>query len=300
MQTAIYEKMKAGGLLPSPTGTALRILALTTSEDTAIEQVTAVIEADPDLASQLLEFVRSPVFAPSTEVTSVTQAVAFLGLGSVKGFALGLSLISAHKKGDCGSFDYEAFWSESAARAVTCRHVAAKLDNLLVDAAFICGLFCQIGRLAFATVYPKSYAAALDRVAPGDAAKLKEMEWLMFRIDRNELGARMMTDWHLPTMLCDAVRHQDSPGKLDPDSDAAQLARVLHFGHSVSALLTGSRVRSESLTALTLEANRLGISPAVVAAVFDSISDEWRSIGTMLAVATRRVPALAELYSLAR
>jgi hypothetical protein len=46
-----------------------------------------------------------------------------------------------------------------------------------------------------------------------------------------------------------------------------------------------------------VKANKLGIGPGVYHEVFDSISQEWREVGAIFSVPTRRVPPLAEMYS---
>ena len=299
MASAVFEKIKSTSTLPAPTGTALRILELVNSPETTLDQITGVIETDASLSSRLLKLVNSPLAGLTRKTGSIGQAVALLGLETVKGVSLGFSLIAAHRQGECAGFDYEGFWAESAARATAARHAAGTTKRIAADEAFTCGLLCQLGRLAFATAYPKSYTVALEHVAAGDAPSLCEAEREMFQIDHNDLAAEMMADWQLPTSFCDAVRCQETPRDAASETHEAALTGILRFSASASVLLTRHRVRRAALTALTRDASGIGIGADVVAAAFDAISEEWRSTGAILAIPTRRVPALAELYPLA-
>lgn len=295
MASQAYQKIKSAGRLPTPLSTALRLLELADQEDSTLDEFAAVVEKDPNLASRLIQLVNSPLVARSRQIASIRQAITLLGLVSVKTVAVGFSLVDRNRKGACAAFDYEAFWSESVARAATARHVAGRLKSFLPDEAFTCGLLCQIGRLALATVYPQSYAAVLEEVKIS-GRQLCEVERDVLDIDHNELAAEMMSDWGLPASFCNAVRRQDETGPADrsvePQTDP--LAGLLRLGGLVSLLLVKAPVSFEFAT-LTQAANLAGVQPLVLPEVFDGIRGEWQDLGTIFKVKTRESAPLIEL-----
>lgn len=289
-----YEEIKRAGTLPSPTGTAVRILEIANRMDAGAAALAEVVESDPSTAARLLQLVNSPLAGQSRRVASVSRAVAFLGFETVKSVAIGFSLISQYRGGSCEAFDYEGFWLESVARAATARHVTNRLGNFAPDEAFTCGLLCQIGRLAFATVYSESYAAILSD-ADEDTLQL---ERTVYDIDHNELAAEMMSEWGVAEVFCEAVGLQDNLEAATPESStrSLQLARTLRFGAPVSDVLVQGSADRKSLDDLMRKGRAIGIRPEAVESMFDSIREEWRSAADIFSLPARQVDSFAELY----
>ncbi len=299
MNNSAYAIIKASGSLPSPVGIALEILRLTGDEQTTAHEIAGVIKKDPAMASRVLKFVNSPLTGLPVKIASISEAVTLLGLNTVKSIAVGFSLVGEHRRGPCRAFDYDAFWSESLARATAARRIAHQLQTFAPDEAFTGGLLGQIGRLAFATVYPDSYTEVLQTAASDDPAVLLSIERRMFNIDHNDLAAEMMTDWNLPYEVCAATRFQDAPNQRDLDLGSPQhlLARIFHLAGMVALTLTLPATKRESLRATNNHANRLGIRPDLFPSIFDSITNDWPAMGLELGIATRNVLPWGELRS---
>lgn len=298
MKSDAYQLIRATERLPSPKGVALEILRLTEDKNTTVEALGAVIEADPALSSKLLKIVNSPLAGLGRKVASLSRATVLLGFRTVASLALGLSLVSNNRQTSCEGFDYDSFWSESLARAVVARHMARLVKDLSPDEAFTCGLLCQIGRLAFASAYPERYSQALKLVGQ-DRSELSEFENELFGLTHADLGAEMMTDWHLPDLFVQGVRSQNAPDAsgLEAGSPAHKLARLLHMGGSISEVLMSPTVDPEKLSAITNEAFQMGIRPDTLQEAFDLIRKEWADAGKIFSIPTRDVPTLAEIYS---
>ena len=302
MASKAYQTAMATNALPSPSSVVLEIMRLARDNQATLSDVATVVETDPALASRLLKYANSPLAGVSRRIASVSQAVALLGLEVVKGLALGASLISRGRKVPCARFDYEAFRSESVARAVVVRHFAHRLNNCPADVAFTIGLLCQIGRLAFATAFSEAYGHTLSLVAADASRQLTQTEREVFDVDHNDLAAEMMTDWHLPTIFSEAVRSQDSPDEhnLYPATDLGQLVQLLNMSGALSLILTRPSIRRETMTTVINRANRLDVRPDDLGPIFDSIGEEWCALGAILDVETRKVPPLAELLAQAQ
>lgn len=299
MTRQTYETIRQTCTLPSVGDVAREILRVANDESATIAQVAAVVENDPATAARLLKLVNSPLAGISRKIASVPQAVGLLGLETVKSTAVAFSLVTNSKQGACTAFDYETFWSESIAAAVTARHLAHRLKHIAADEAFTCGLFCQIGRLAFATAYPERYAELLGQVDEDDPSNLSRSELESFGIDHNQFAAEMMADWSLPAIFCNAVRRMDLTDNDDLDGgdrDVA-IARTLHLAVAISHIFVPLVTQRKALASVTNEANRLGIGPLVFAEVFDAVAQEWHFIGSIFEVRTRNVPPLAEIYT---
>ncbi len=299
MPTAVYETIKASQNLPSPTGVGLEIVRLAHDESSTFEDMARVVEKDPAISSRLLKLVNCPYAGLPRQIGSVERAVALLGTRTITGLALGFSLVSNHRQGLCRGFDYEEFWSESLARAVAAKHVAHLSGTFAPDEAFTCGLLSQIGRLAFATAFPDAYIGAIKDVREGDHQALAEVERTVFGIDHNDLAAEMMGEWHLPDIFRAAVRAQAAPEALAEEVHrrAQGFAHILHLTSHITEILLRDTVSDGTLSALSKEAEDLGIGPKLDHGAIDTIGQEWRDTGVVFSVRTREVPPAAEIYA---
>jgi HD-like signal output (HDOD) protein len=299
MASSVYEQIKASRPLPSPTGVALQILELARDDESSMQDIAAVVESDPATASRLLQVVNSSAYGVPRQIASVRRAVVLLGIKAVTGLALGFSLITGNRRGACPEFDYELFWSDSLGRAVAGGYLARRIEGLVPDEVFTCGLLSQIGRLALATAFPKDYAVVLREVGAGGREALAERERAAYGIDHNLLSAEMMRGWRIPDMFCQAVSFQERPGRIDEGADPAVrlLARLLHLSGSMAWVLTRTSIYRDTLSALVHEAAAMHFDPSVCHEVFDAISEKWREAGFIFSVRTRAVPALAVIYA---
>ena len=298
MKNAAYEKIKSTGNLPSPSGVALKLLRLVEDEKTTINKITVTVSSDPVMVSRLLKLVNSPLYGSSRTIASLSMAVKLLGMHTVKNLALGISLLSSHRRGLSKKFDFERFWSESVARAASARNLADHFGCCAADEAFTIALLSKIGQLALATTYPRVYDGLLEQVGASLGPTLLEAERRAFNIDHNNLTAEMMADWRLADVFCESVCTQDAINGRESqgDSRAAKIARLLHLAGAMAGVMVGPKVYREDLAALLKTGGTLGMNADLLTAAFDATKEEWRNLGAVLSVQTREAPSLLEAH----
>ncbi len=298
MANARYTELRASGKLPSPDGTALELIRLADDPGATIEAITAVIEADPATAARVLEYVNSSFAGLWRRVSSVQTAVTLVGMVVVQSIALSVQFMTRATR-DCKGFDDGFFWSDSLARAVACRHLCGQGQAVSSDQAFTCALLSQIGRLAFAAAYPQTYGEMLREVDPADPEALTALEREVFEIDHDALAALLMADWHLPEGFREAVRNQSSPLSRDLDQRYPNLtlATMLNLSATVAPLLTTTGVSRGCVRRFLGEFGRVGLSPERVEPLFETIATDWRQMGSVFSVRTRKPLTIGELYA---
>lgn len=297
MSNAAFQRIRETGALPSPTGVALRLMQLVADERTTLAQVAATVQADPAMTSRLLKLVNSPLAGMSRTVASVSTAVTLLGFQTVRSLALGHSLISSHRTGRCGAFDYDKFWSRSLARAVSARELAAELGGAAPDEAFTVALLSEIGQLALATVFSDAYAELLSSSHHDPSVSLCSLERRQFGLDHHELAALMMADWRLPELFCEAVRIQNvagGPAEGNP-SRTRDIARILRVADASAELLVNPEPYQDDLSDLLATAQECGVGPKVISTVYESACRVWREAGTIFSVPTGEAVSLPDL-----
>ncbi|HAK95787.1 MAG TPA: diguanylate cyclase response regulator [Planctomycetes bacterium] len=285
------DELKATGRLPSPTGVALAVLRLTQDPNTTVEQLSQVLKCDPALSGRILKYANTAGTCAGRPAASVTEAAIRIGVYRGSQIALGFSLLSSYRNSPCRKFDYDGFWSQSLATAVSAQMLSSAIKSANADEAFSFGLLCQIGRLALATIHPDRYTEVLAAAGASQEEQLCRLEREEFALDHNDLTAAMLEDWGLPAVFVEAARCQEDPAGsgLDPVSRDSRLATLLHVARHMSAVCRAEdALRPPLLSALDAHAGEAGLDPAGLAEMLGTAAGEWRRLGRLLGVPTTK------------
>ena len=221
-----------------------------------------------------------------------------LGVRVVRQLSLGLSVLSNTKDGPCKSFDYPNFWSRSLATALATRTLSARDHLFPPEEAFVCGLLCQVGKLALASSYPEHYAEILANAREQAPQTLVQLERESLCTDHNELTAALLEDWGLPQVHIDAVLHfeKEDEGELQLDTRTHILSQYLRIATQMSNMFTASnKVSAKLLPKLIEVAEHQKINRNKLDKLFNEIVEQWREWGPILEVPTKEVPAFIDL-----
>lgn len=200
--------------LPPFPAVAMRVVQMLSREDMSLKELSAEIQSDPALSSELLTLANSPLFAFRTEIRTVLQASALLGAQRVKALALTVGMRTYLMQ----SFQIPALlacWRHSLACALLAEELAVA-SMMEKDFAYLAGLLHDIGRLALGMIKPIEYANLLASAGKGALAVL-EGERALFDIDHCQAGRWLTESWKLPNAFAEiAAHHHDKPrGKFD-------------------------------------------------------------------------------------
>lgn len=70
-----FIELKATGSLPSPTGTAMKLIELCQQNDVALPEIIHTLQSDPGLVGRVLKMANSPVYGRMRPVVSLSQDV---------------------------------------------------------------------------------------------------------------------------------------------------------------------------------------------------------------------------------
>lgn len=194
-------------LLPPFPAIAHRILALASQDEVGVHEIAALIKLDPSFSAELLRFANSALFCVRRQVTSLTQAVALLGMDRVRSMATFVALNSMV----CRSVRAAALrkvWVHSVVTAIIAQE-AARLAHLDSEVAYTTGLLHNLGTLGLMSAYPDEYSRMLE-VSNDFGFDLLQTERDLFEIDHCAAGAYLAQDWHFPDQLAAAIAtHHD-------------------------------------------------------------------------------------------
>lgn len=236
--------------LPTLPVIALRLLALTGDAESNVHDVVGLVSADQSLTGKILSLVSSAAAGGKIGggVTNLHQAVVMLGFETLRNLVLSIKVFevfqdpaedegAASTNGAPRPFNRSEFWKHSLAVATFAELLAPRCKpRLNPQDAFVCGLLHDIGKVAFDTAMPKSFARVVEAatMARGDLA---DVERRVIGLDHALAGKRIAEAWNLPQLLTETIWLHGAPPPPPAVSPAAQKSAGL--ANSAMVLLIG-------------------------------------------------------------
>jgi len=196
-------------LLPPFPAIAHRILALASQENVGAHEVGAVIKLDPSFSAEVLSFANSALFGVRCKVTSLTQAVALLGVNRVNSMATFVT-VNNMVRSSTRAPALRKVWVHSVVTAIIAEE-AASICRLDSEFAYTAGLLHNLGTLGLMSAYADEYSRMLE-VSNDFGFDLLQTERDLFDIDHCAAGAYLARDWSFPDKLATAIAaHHDEP-----------------------------------------------------------------------------------------
>jgi putative nucleotidyltransferase with HDIG domain len=186
-----------------------------------------IAASDPAMAASMIRTVNSAAFGLSRKITSVAEAVNFLGFTSVKSMVLRLQLEQTlGGAGKKGNDDVEDLWIHSLVVSYIADTLARKVPG--ADRGFVStlALLHDIGKLVVQTQFP--HEAEQLRGSSGDEAPLSR-EVRVLGVDHAALGANLAAKWGLPGDLVQAIRWHHRPDRAFSASDPKQMQQAMYL-----------------------------------------------------------------------
>lgn len=214
-----------------------------TGDDSAAcaDQLSNVILRDFALTSKLLRLVNSAFYGTrSAEITSVSQAVVFLGLEQVRMTANSL-MFFGHLKGDAAALKDSL--TRSFLAGLIARHLARQMKLPQAEEAFIAGLCQNLGENLAIYYFTEEYDDIEALRAEKDLDKAAASRGIL-GVSYAELGAAVARSWNLPDAIVAAVRGLP-PGPVQVPADNEEQLRDIAVLANELADLFQSRDRDE-------------------------------------------------------
>lgn len=203
-----------------------KVLALLLSEleqdEPDLKKITQFISTDPALTMRLLQVGNSGFFKLSRKISSVSEALAILGLSHVR--AIAQAAASGASFMVAPGLNLQQFWACSLNVAKLSRSLAGVLRQNQ-QAAFSCGLIHAVGELIMHIGMPEE-TAALDREVPPLDLRRTKAERRHFGFCYAQVSAGLARQWQFPQPMVEALAHQDAPFEHDAYEP---LAGVIHL-----------------------------------------------------------------------
>jgi HD-like signal output (HDOD) protein len=217
--------------LPSVPSTYWALMREAEREHCNASELAAIVESDPAMSVKVLQLVNSAFFGLAQRVTSIQQAVGYLGTNLLRGLVLTAHIFSEFSGGANGSgisaTQFQAY-SLRVARLAK-RFLPSGAEG---DLAYTAGLLIDIGRLIIGVRMPVEFEEiAAHVIESGTDATTAEFEQI--GVTHCDVGAYLLGLWGLPLTIVEVVAFHHNPGMVEGQFNCRVLAAV----HAADALL---------------------------------------------------------------
>ena len=197
--------------LPSFPQAAAKLIEKSRDETASLKDLSEIMETDPGLSAQILKIVNSALYGLGRKITTLSEAVIFLGLDEVKKQALGVTMFKhMFKNGRTEQFDRLLFWRHSLAVAVLSLEIAKETGHNNPEEAYIAGLLHDVGKI-FLDLQGKENYSEFIRTLSTSTDLVIESERQHIGLGHDEIGAYFCSLWELPEKLVAAVKYHHQP-----------------------------------------------------------------------------------------
>jgi putative nucleotidyltransferase with HDIG domain len=236
--------------LPPLPSVVLELVESLGHEELSATQYAAKISRDQALAAKTLRLANSSFYGRGRQVHSVAEAIAVLGLRTVRGVVTAAGMAGSFRRHP--GFDHDAFWRHSIGSALCAQALAVELRRDDGDLAFTVGLLHDIGRLALASAFAPAYAEVEQWRRDHDSPD-SEAERAVLGLDHAEVGALIARQWNFAPAIADAIGQHHAPAAVGTTATAElTLTGIAHVADAIAHALGLAGNPDEAVPALVL------------------------------------------------
>jgi putative nucleotidyltransferase with HDIG domain len=253
---------------PAMPALAPRILDVLSKPDVDVPKLVRVLEQDQSICAKLLSMSNSAVFGPQKEITSLRDAIVYMGVEQTAHIAIGFaskSLFDSEGRAELSM--YRGRWARLFGHGMTTAFaagaMAAQKFKRNSDEAFLGGLFHDVGKVvALRAISALSLSGTWE---PPPDALLDEVLYRIHAVPGAEFYDRWTLPSHLMQICCDHHQHENA-------EDAPLNFYLVTFISSLDALRAGSHAdKRYALDELRTSAQKLGLSDQEIRVAYNEL-----------------------------
>ncbi len=224
--------------LPSVPQVYVELIDALVNESGTTAQIAAIIERDPAMTAKVLQLVNSSYFGLARRVSSISEAVGYLGSDLLRSLALTAQVFVQVQTTTPAGVSLERL-QEQALLGSRLARALLSTDLARANDAFTSALVRDLGSMVLALGIPADYGRV---VAAAGAEPLHVTETRELGVSHAEVGAYLLGVWGLPPTIVEAVAHHHEPATVDHD-DRAVLDAVHVAAEVADAVIEGRAPR---------------------------------------------------------
>jgi putative nucleotidyltransferase with HDIG domain len=213
---------------------AHRVMQATGDENCDARQLGELIRRDAAMAGHVLRVANSALYAPTTPIVSLQQAVSRLGMKKIREIALLIATQTKVFRVPGYDAQVRSTFRHSLAAAAYSQEIA-RLRRWNVEDAFLAGLMHDAGKPVLWQLLVEVEKQVKIGVEAGLVDDIVEQM-------HAGVAARLIESWKLPERLAETIAHHHRPREAP---SAAQAAMALHLADDLAHFAAGPREVTE-------------------------------------------------------
>lgn len=229
--------------IPPLPDVVVKVMQMSRNPDTTATDLTNIISKDQALTGNILKLCNSAHYGLPRVVSSLSQAVMYLGFHTVRNLVITCSvsnLFSSDRK--IYGYEENGLWKNSVATAMVSEMLAKKVSREQADTAFTAGLMVDVGQLIIGIKIRDTADTILELIVEQNMSDL-EAEQQALGFTHTELGGLLVDQWNFPEELVHTIRYYRAPSESPSKS---VLTSIVHMAKSI-ALESGFGVECEQM-----------------------------------------------------
>jgi putative nucleotidyltransferase with HDIG domain len=252
-----FRRTMATTALPSRPGVYMELNRVLSDSDWQPYQVSAVLERDVAMSAKVLQLANSALFGLTSTVTSVRDAVMYLGVDTIRSLALTAEAFGKVAPQGSADFSLDVFQAHAmlVARITASILPAGRAQQEAVTAA----LLHDIGKLVLISDGDRRWAQLNDEARERNVP-VPVVEAERDGVTHAHIGAHLLSLWGLPDGIVEAVAHHHDPAVVD--GLAFDGVAAVHIANGLANELAPAGEDAAPAAGLDLELlDRLGLRP---------------------------------------
>lgn len=226
--------------IPSIPDVALKLSQELENPNITANKLGQLAQMDPKLTAQILRMCNSAHYGLSREVTNMKEAVAMLGLTTLKSLVYAIlshQVLSNPVKGY--GLQKGSLWRNALTGAVISRVLARSFTNIEPDTAFTACILRDLGKLLLEQYVGDAFDK-IESLASRQRLGFEQAERECLGFSHADLGAYLAEKWQIPSRLIHCIRYHHHPSDADASSlthEEAQLLALVHLADSLTIMI---------------------------------------------------------------
>lgn len=205
------------------------------------------LSRDEGLVIRVLRLANSAYYGLSRRISSVSEAISFLGFKTVKSIVLAASVYKFMDSSFTGyALDRGDLWKHSQSVASTARFLAAQVKGVDPEEAYIAGMVHDIGKIVLNDYVRFGYSIII-RLVEEEQLPFTDAEKQVLGFDHAQVGGLVIEQWNLPEIYMYTTSNHHAPEALPEDMQEYRLiVDVVHVANVICVML-GSGIGADGL-----------------------------------------------------
>ncbi len=225
--------------LPVLPGTSLRLINVLSDINSTIDQIVDAIRHDQNLTVQVLKLCNSAFFGFTRKITSLQQAVTYLGSKQLLQLVFNVHCKSTFNNSNEGyGLLAGMLWKHSNAVAIASEKIS-KYRKLKPAAGlfFTAGLLHDIGKVILDNILKEHYQQVLD-LAVSERIRFDEAERKVLGFSHEDVGQMIAEKWQLPDAIGITAKYHHEPANYrGDDNEIREVLEIVHISDSLVMML---------------------------------------------------------------